>query len=248
VIQEKEIESSNYVSPRDVNGFLKTVTLPLKENGLINWRKIISKEHLALNRYNLAGRGVSIESMSQDEISKLIDESPEEDLVIKLGGFRELAAIRGFEEIDSKIEGFNQDGVSIKVTIKWIANQENPRGLTVSAIASASPANTDQLFSKFLETIAENRAFIRAVRNSLGIISLGQDEFKQEDVKIEAQNVKIQSLLGQAMEKAGVSLEGLKIASSDKGFIWNDKWTSVEKIDPAAAMSFIPLLKTIIQQ
>jgi hypothetical protein len=241
------LQDGQFKNPRDGQGFISTLPLPLKENGLIDWRQLISKDHIVLNKYNLAGRGESIDSLSEEDLSRLIDESPEEDLVIKLAGFRELARIRGFSSIVPELLNFNQESVTVKVTINWLPNAETPIPISVGAIANASVYNTDQTFSKFLETIAENRAFIRAVRHSLGIISLGQDEFKGDDVKAEAQNVKIQSLLAQGLEKAGLDLNALKVLVAAEGHTWNDKWVSVEKIDPAAAMSFIPLIKKLEQ-
>ena len=235
-------------SVRDSNGFIGSVHYPTKQSGLIDWRAIIPKEHLALNRFNLATRGVNLESLSQDEISKLIDESPEEDIVIKLAGFRDLAAIRGFSSIVPEIIQCLPESVTVKVTITWIPNAETNYPLTVGAIANASLHNTDQVFAKFLATIAENRAFIRAVRHSLNIIPIGQDEISLEDSKVEVQNVKIQSLLQKGLEKAGLDLSALKMIAAAEGFEWNDKWTCVDKIDPAASMSFIPLVQKLTKE
>jgi len=235
---------------RDDRGLLKGVTYHFKENGMVDWRKMISKEHIVLNKFNFACRGIDVDSLSKGDVERLISESPEEDLVIKLAGFREIANIRGYTSLDSKVEGLTSDKVIIKVTIEWIDNFENnakPFDLyTVSAIASASLENTDDRFSKYLETIAENRAFVRAVRHSLGIIAVGQDEIKQDDIKIEVPKTKIHSLLLDLMNKLGLNLESLKELIVKEGFEWNEKWISVEKIDPATVISIIPLLKQTI--
>lgn len=229
---------------RNEAGLLNNINYPLKSNGLIDWRKLIPREHIVLNKYNFAARAISLDELSQEDIDRLIDESPEEDLVIKLAGFRELASIRGYSLIDPIPVSSSGDSVTMKVVIKWIPNVENPLEMTVGATANASISNTDEKFSKFLETIAENRAFIRAVRHSLGIISLGQDEMKQEDVKAEAQTVKIQSLLSQHLDKYSMDIFSLKDLVTTEGFEWNPKWTTIERIDPAAAMSFITILKS----
>lgn len=244
--EKSVVESSSYVSTRcKESGLLNTVVYPLKSNGLIDWRHIISKEHIVLNKYNLASRGISLDTLSEEDLSRLVNESPEEDLVIKLAGFRELSSIRGYTSINPEFLHISQEKVVVKVTIKWIPNVESSEPLEVGAIASASLENTDQIFSKFLETIAENRAFVRAVRHSLGIISIGQDEIKQEDMKVETQNVKLQSMLAAEMEKVGLDIVSLKQLIADSSdFIWNDKWTSTQSIDPAAAMSFIPIVKS----
>jgi hypothetical protein len=229
---------------RNEAGLLNNINYPLKSNGLIDWRKLIPREHIVLNKYNFAARAISLDDLSQEDLDRLIDESPEEDLVIKLAGFRELASIRGYSLIDPIPVSSSGDSVTMKVVIKWIPNIENPLEMTVGATANASTSNTDEKFSKFLETIAENRAFIRAVRHSLGIISLGQDEMKQEDVRAEAQTVKIQSLLSQHLDKYSMDVDSLKELATVEGFEWNPKWTTVDRVDPAAAMSFIAILKS----
>jgi hypothetical protein len=238
-IDEKAISNSELTSTPSSS------TLPRKENGRVNWRALIDKKYLALNRMSLAAKGISADTLSEEDEARLIEESPEEDLVIKLAGFRELADLRGFSSLEPKVVSWTPEHVVVSVTITWLPHEDFNHPLTVGAIASASILNTDNTFSKFLETIAENRAFIRAVRHSLGIVSLGQDEFKLDEVKVEAQNTKIQSFLSEALKNAELSIDDLKIIAANHGFTWNEKWTSVEKIDPAAALSFIGVLKEI---
>lgn len=233
---------------RGQDGLLKTIAYPKKDNGLIDWRQLISREYIVLNRMSLAGKGLSLDDLSQEEIDKLIDESPEEDLIIKLAGFRQLAKIRGIFYEDSTITHWSSDHVVAKTVVKFLPNIEDPVEVVASGVASASAFNTDPIFAKFLETIATNRSFVRAIRNALGIASVGQDELKEDDIKVEAQNVKIQTVLAQGMEKAGLNIEQLKELVVSKSFLWNDKWVNVDKIDPAAAMSFIPLIKQIVDK
>jgi hypothetical protein len=62
--------------------------------------------------------------------------------------------------------------------INWIENYEGAYGhtQTFSSIANATTNNTNGFAAKFLECIAENRAFVRTVRNFLGIHIVGADE------------------------------------------------------------------------
>jgi hypothetical protein len=232
-------------TPQVVAGPLHPETTVYKENGRVDWRKMIPNKYVVVNNMVAAHKGIDLSTLDEEQLQRLVDESPEEDLVIKLAGFREVAALRGYSEIDSQLVAYSDNNATIKVTITWVPNSENPNGLKVSAIANASSFNTDEKFAKFLETIAENRAFIRAVRHSLNIIAVGQDEFKQEDVKTEVRNTKIQTLLSDLMAKSEVTLDNLKEIVGNEGFEWNEKWVSVEKIDPAAVMSFIPILKKL---
>lgn len=253
----KDVEKATGVTPeapkqaslRDENGLLKGVTHHYKPNGMIDWRKMISPEHVVVNKFALAGRGIDADSLPADALAKLVEESREEDLVIKLAGFREIATIRGFNRIESEIKGDHHEKAVVKVTIEWIPNFENPNSTwepyTVSAIASASRESVDERFAKYLETLAENRAFVRAVRHSLGIVAVGQDEIKQEDQKAEVRNTKIHSLLNELMNKLGLDFEGLKVLTVDEGIPWNEKWATLEKIDPAVVMTIVPILKKL---
>ena len=55
-------------------------------------------------------------------------------------------------------------------SIDWIPNYETEdRAVTFSAIGDASPHNTQSFAKFFLGPIAENRAFVRCVRNFLKI-------------------------------------------------------------------------------
>lgn len=240
-------EAPKAISLRDENGLLKGVTYHYKPNGTIDWRKMISPEHIVVNKFALAGRGIDADSLPADALAKLVEEAKEEDLVIKLAGFREIAAIRGFNRIESEIKGDHHEKAVVKVTIEWIPNFENPSSAwepyTVSAIASASRESVDERFAKYLETLAENRAFVRAVRHSLGIVAVGQDEIKQEDQKAEVRNTKIHSLLNDLLSKLGLDFEGLKVLIIEQGIDWQDKWVTIEKVDPAVVMTIIPVLK-----
>ena len=62
--------------------------------------------------------------------------------------------------------------------INWIENYEGVYAFrpTFASIANATTHNTNGFAAKFLECIAENRAFVRAVRNFLGIHIVGADE------------------------------------------------------------------------
>lgn len=253
VIEEKiqNAEESNEIDKFNIyneHGLLRSVEYKFKSNGKIDWRNMISPEHVVLNKFNFALRGIDVDTLSEEAKNKLLQEAGEEDLVIKLAGFREIADIRSYYSIESELVYSNDNKVCIKVTINWKGNFENLGGYSVSAIASASRENTDDRFAKYLETIAENRAFVRAVRHSLGIVAVGQDEISQEDTQVQIRNSKVHSLLNDLMQKLNLDLDTLKILCAKEGFEWDDKWISVEKIDPATVITIIPILKQLANQ
>ena len=61
--------------------------LPKTESGVIDWRKIVSKKNILLNRNNFAKNGIDVDQLTEDEVNRLKDESPDKDVMISLGGF-----------------------------------------------------------------------------------------------------------------------------------------------------------------
>lgn len=183
-VEEKSVEQTENVG----NKIIESETFPVEKtedakDGVckqIDWKLKIPTEHITLNREFWSKKNVNIYSLSEEEREDLKKRSPEQGLLIKLSGFREVARARGIEKIDSELVYFSPKHVAVKCTILFQPSNENPLGLSVSAIANASTENTNGDFSKFLETIAENRAFLRAVKNALNIYILGQDELPVE--------------------------------------------------------------------
>jgi hypothetical protein len=97
-------------------------------------------------------------------------------LLIMLGGIKELAKLRGYTSVDFELENISDNYVTAKCTISWSNNYETVDATTYTDVANASASNTDAFCLKFLETIACNRAFVRCVRNYLNVHIVGADE------------------------------------------------------------------------
>ena len=77
-----------------------------------------------------------------------------------------------------------KDHVAVKCEISWVPNFENPSqesdylpaSTQFEDVANATTENTSSFATKFLETIAANRAFVRCVRNFLNVHIVGDDE------------------------------------------------------------------------
>ena len=141
---------------RSADGLLKNVDYIFTEDGLIDWRKMVKEEHLVPNK----------DRTSETDVTKLKDYQ----LIILLGGIKELAQIRGFTNVSYTVTSPSPDYVVATCHISWIPNFETEdREVTFSAIGDASPNNTKSFAKFFLGPIAENRAFVRCVRNFLKI-------------------------------------------------------------------------------
>lgn len=149
------------------------------ENGSINWRAMVKPEYLYPNKDWFALRGKPV----PDSIDGLEDNQ----LLIKLGGLKELAKIRGYNQVSYDVVKCERDYVVIKCQISWKALTEGMKIVEDPCLfedmANATLENTNDFCAKFLETIATNRAFVRCVRNFLGINIVGDDEIDKSKNK-----------------------------------------------------------------
>ncbi len=163
---------------RGLDGLQKGREYKFKPNGRIDYRAMISPEWLVINRQFTA----KIEQKYGKSINELlITDVGDEFLLIKLGGIKELAELRGVSDYSTDIKYGPNGQVCAVARITWIPNFEtNNDFVSFSGVGAASVENTSNFGKLYLETIAENRAFVRAVRNFLGINIVGQDEIKPE--------------------------------------------------------------------
>lgn len=156
---------------RNQHGLLESVEYTFNEDGSVNWRAMISPEHLYPNKDHF--------EMRKMPLPESIEGLEDNQLLIKLGGIKELAKLRGIKSVEYAVEESSDERSVVRCTIDFISNYENPDsefGLSFSSIANATVHNTNGFAAKFLECIAENRAFVRTVRNFLGIHIVGADE------------------------------------------------------------------------
>lgn len=161
---------------RDKHGLLKNVEYHFNEDGSVDWRSMIKPEFLYPNKGWF--------DMRNQEMPSSIEGLKDNQLLIMLGGIKDLARLRGFHNVAFEVENVSEGYVTAKCTIDWIGNYESGdtaydgTNTTVSYqdIANATFENTDSFCEKFLETIACNRAFVRCVRNFLNVHIVGADE------------------------------------------------------------------------
>ena len=172
-LSPRQIAAEKY--ERDELGLIKSVDYVFNEDGSIRWRDMIKPEFLYVNKEYFERFG--------KEIPRSTDGLKDNQLSIMLGGIKELAKLRGFSKVHYKLtHEKGGDHISAACTIDWIPNYESDfRPISFEDYGNASINNTDNFCHKFLETIACNRAFIRSVRNYLGIHIVGFDELDKSD-------------------------------------------------------------------
>lgn len=165
---------------RDEKGLLKNVEHKFKENGMVDWKAMIPLKYIVPNSGIFKARG--------EEAPETAEGLPEEETLILLDGFKEVARLRGILSKDDRIVISQEDRAAVECKVIFTPNFESEfEPFHYSGCASATSQNvTSYLGRMYLEAIAENRAFVRAVRNALGIEVLGFDEVSssfEPDVK-----------------------------------------------------------------
>lgn len=154
---------------RDEHGLLKNIQYSFSDDGSVNWRAMVGEQHLFPNRawFQLRGKDMpaSAEGLKDDQ------------LLIKLGGIKELARLRGFSDLSYHIVKCEQDHVAVTCQMVFIPNYETGgKTIMFQDMANATLNNTHDFGQNYLETIACNRSFVRCVRNFLNIHIVGADE------------------------------------------------------------------------
>jgi len=206
---------------RDESGLITQpkIDYVFNEDGTVDWRKMVKEEFLVPNK----------QRTKETDVSKLEDYQ----LIVLLGGIKELAQIRGYTNVRYDVVSPSPDYVAATCSIDWIPNYETEdRPVTFSAIGDASPNNTESFARYYLGPIAENRAFVRCVRNFLKINVVAQEELgstkmfqddtpKQTDPK---------ALLENVMKDKGVSFEQVRTKLMQEKFSGAEAFESVSDI------------------
>ena len=155
-------------------GLLENTDYIFNPDGSVDWRSMIKEEHLFPNRGWFESR--------KQHMPKSIEGLGDHQLLIKLSGIKELAKLRGFSSCHYETVKCEHDHVAVSCSIQFIGNYEtNGHSVLFEDMANATLNNTSSFATKFLETIACNRAFVRCVRNFLNVHIVGDDEIDKSD-------------------------------------------------------------------
>jgi hypothetical protein len=228
---------------RDINGLLENIDYTFNQDNTINWRAMINKDYLVPNRD--AFRNQKDINLKEIDVLSLTDNQ----LLILLAGIKELAQIRGYKNVSYDVIQAQPDYVAVKCTIDWIPNYEtNMEPVSFSALADAHLDNTKDFAKNFLMAIAENRAFIRAVRSFLKINIVGNDEMGKTthiDTEVESNTTITQpvALLEKTMEEYNISFEQIKERAVQKKMDGAENWSQIKDISPLNMFTIISGIK-----
>lgn len=218
-------------------GLIDGVKYFYNEDNTVNWRAMVKPEYLVINR--------AYKDKLEEETGKKFNEiSPSEVedkyLLILLAGLKELAQIRGYSSVKYQVAQAGRDYVGVSCSITWIPNYETGmQPVVFSSLADASHDNTFSWASNYLAAIAENRAFVRAVRNYLSIHVVSHEEIGPSQKSNQVQDIEQETQL-KPTEPHGIlqiKLKGrnktfakLKQDWINKGNIEAEMWQSISDI------------------
>lgn len=168
----------NKIFKRNELGLVDGIEYKYKPDGTIDWRAMINPSYLVINKQyeNLLVKRF-LKPINEISISEVEDSK----LLILLQGIKEIASLRGYTSVKPKVDYVSDNKVVVSTQIEWLPNFEtNNQPVSFGDIGSASLDNTSGFGQMYLEAIATNRAFVRAVRNFLTINVVANDEI---DVK-----------------------------------------------------------------
>lgn len=237
---------------RNKHGLLENINYHFNEDGSVDWRSMIHDSHLFPNKGWFESR--------KKPCPKNIDGLGDHQLLIKLSGIKELARLRGFTSVNYNTIKCEQDHVAVCCKINFIGNYEtNDESICFEDIANATLNNTSSFATKFLETIACNRSFVRCVRNFLNIHIVGDDEIDKSEGLSPQNTSGIDLMSPQGILKLSCSKAGLNSFESflNKLRSWHTSgvyivpegidpksWGDFSNIPPKFCREFLKLIKT----
>mgnify|MGYP001614702597 CR=1 FL=1 len=195
--------------------------------GFVDWRRLVPQKYLVPNK----------QRTEEKDVCKLEDK----DLLILLAGIRYLAQVRGYSKVKYRVAAASETYVSVVCSITFCPNFETNGEVRVfEAIGDASIHNTESFAKIFLSATAENRAFVRCVRNFLNINIVAQEELPEVNTATESAFLNSPHLiLKQLMEEKKYTFEKLKDKLLKSKTENADRWLKLEDIPEAQIISII---------
>lgn len=229
---------SHFTSPVCFNsqGLRKGVSYVFDDLGFVDWSAMIEPKYIVPNRFNFERR--------KQEVPTSIAGLEEKDKLVLLWGFKRVAKLRGFNSITFKPIVATDNLISLECEICWRGNFETDfRDVCFAGCGDAHIGNTFSFAKKYLTAIAENRAFVRAVRNSLDIPILGQDEIGPDnmDIATPETNGKVSPIdfLDAKLKEKGKTFESLKEKIKADDFCDASLWTSTKDVPKEQVLPII---------
>jgi len=243
---------------RNEYGLRSNLEYIFRDDGTVDWAKMLLPNHFVINK--------SYENQIVEKLGKPLSEVTPNEIedhqkLTLLAGSRYLLDLRGYSKLKYSRPVYGSNGsVSVECEITFTPNFETDmKELVFSGIGEATTNNSGPIgknkmgeWAYYLAAIAENRAFVRCLRNALRITILSKEEAQFETVSapiIQNSTVDPHSMLKAIMDskKPKVSFDLLKSTvikyHSDKIKSDPNNWNSLKDIPPNEVFTLIGLLK-----
>ena len=157
-----------------------------------------------------------------------------------------MAQIRGFTCVSYDVPEAGPNYVIASCYINWIGNYEtSDKDVSFQALADASPDNTQSFARNYLAAIAENRAFVRCVRNFLKINIVGQEEIGAKHIEeVGADNpISPSAVLFSIMKDKNISFDSIKKKLISEKYDKAEEFDSINDIPKPKVFELIERLK-----
>lgn len=225
-VEETKEKSNTAIPPiqlrRNEYGLLESIDYKYRKDGSVDWRAMVSKEFLYPNK----------DKTKETDVSKLKDN----ELVIMLGGLKELARIRGYKSIEFVTNNPNSNFASTTCKITWVPNYETEgREVTSSDGSCAHIENVNDFMAPFLTECSINRSFARCIRSFLNINIVSHEELfdRRKVAQPEGGENSPYATLENCMKSQNLTFEKLKekcIKAEAYTFDNPEKWNSIKDI------------------
>ena len=254
---------------RDERGLVNGVDYKFTPEGRVDWKAMLQSGDLYVKKEfrDEVVREYG-KALSELDLTTVKDRY----LFVSLAGINRLANLRGMRALTYPSVHVLQDKAAVVCEIEFIGNFETD-GFPVicSSMASATPRSMDADFVPYLETFAENRAFVRCVKRALQLnilsdVEVGGDSKKKvvgQDVTHDSDQP---SAAGAGFEpyhklievcqsqKPAIDFATLKAAAvkhnsllaadhKDRIFGEPERWTDFKDVLPLAAYMLISLIQ-----
>ena len=210
---------------RNELGLLTNVEYKFTEDNYVDWRAMINPKYLYVNKEAFQRR--------KETVPESVDGLKDADLIIGLGGLKEISQIRGFTSVSYRPITAQNDYAAVVCQIQWVGNYEtNMVPVLFEDCACANSFNTGEMVQTYLLEMATNRAFARCLRNFLKINIVSREELpppKQNRFN-GSTNASPSVILANLMKEKGRSFKEVQeklIAEGDTGFQIYTDWTDI---------------------
>jgi len=231
---------------RNKYGLIEGADYKYKEDGSIDWKNMIDPKFVYVNPDTRRRSRLETKyNKPLEQIKPFEDRVDDADLVISLGGLKQLLRIRGYESVHYTICETNERYAGVNCSIYFVPSYEvEMRSVKYSDNACAHLDNANGFGKNYLLETATNRAFARCIRNFLNINIVSQEELGgvAPNPAEATENISV-SLLKQAMDKYKVSWEKIHAKLIEDKVDGAESFTSINDIPPFKNFELIERIK-----